>query len=212
MVDTSFIENAIFPVDVSRGTAGGPDWPAEIVELASGREERNTRWSAALRYYDAKYGVRTQDQLYQILSLYYVALGRMRGFRLLDLSDYRSGAPLSDPAATDQALGTGDGATTQFQLAKSYSFAGQNYTRTISKPYGTILIAADGVGMGSGFTVDTTTGVVTFSVAPSVGVALTWGGQFHVPVRFDCKLDQISLGDTKRLGELPSILLKELRL
>jgi hypothetical protein len=39
---------------------------------------------------------------------------------------------------------------------------------------------------------------------------LTWGGQFHVPVRFDCRLDQISLRSAE-IGDIPSILLKELR-
>ena len=74
MVDTSFMEDVLFPIHISRGSVGGPDWPAEIVETAAGHEERNTPWSAPLRSYDAKYGVRTHDELYEILSLYHAAM------------------------------------------------------------------------------------------------------------------------------------------
>src|SRR5690606_23346607 len=111
---TAFMDDAIFPIHVSAGSPGGPDWPAEIVTLDSGREERNTAWSAPLRTYDARFGVRTPAELYEVLSLYHVALGRLRGFRFKDWTDYRSAAPNAAPTATDQALGTGDGAATSF--------------------------------------------------------------------------------------------------
>lgn len=205
-----FIDAAIFPIHVSKGSPGGPDWPAEIVELASGHEERNTPWSAPLRRYDARYGVRTNAELYEVLSLYKVARGRLRGFRFLDWTDYRSGAPHLAPAAIDQALGTGDGAATAFQLVKRYSFAGETFDRKITRPFGEILIAIDGAPAAAGWTLDPATGIVTFDAAPAPGAALTWGGQFHVPVRFDTKLDQISMR-TAAVGDIPSIFLKELR-
>ena len=205
-----FLDAAIFPIHVSAGSPGGPDWPAEIVQLASGREERNSAWSTPLRSYDAKYGVRTPAELYEVLSLYHAAMGRLSGFRFLDWTDYRSAAPHQAPTATDQQLGIGDGATTTFQLAKRYSFAGAHHDRRITRPFGTILVAVDDVPQGAGFSVDGTTGTVTFDAAPANGAVLTWGGQFHVPVRFDCKLDQISLR-TAAIGDIPSIFLKELR-
>lgn len=205
-----FIDAAIFPIHVSQGSPGGPDWPAEIVTLGSGREERNTPWSSPLRTYDAKFGVRTPAELYEVLSLYHVARGRLYGFRFLDWTDYRSGVPGAAPTATDQALGTGNGVRTQWPLIKRYSFAGEVFDRVITRPYGTTLIAVDGVAAGTGWSVNVTTGVVTFTVAPANGKVLTWGGQFHVPVRFDCKLDQISLR-TVAIGDIPSIFLKELR-
>ncbi|SMH42534.1 DUF2460 domain-containing protein [Mesorhizobium australicum] len=207
---TAFMDDAIFPLHVSLGSPGGPDWPAEIVELASGREERNTSWSAPLRTYDARFGVRTPAELYEVLSLYHVALGRLRGFRFRDWTDYRSGAPNQQPTATDQALGIGDGATTVFQLVKRYGFAGEYFDRRITRPYGTLLIAVDGAPMVSGWSLDVTTGTVTFDDPPADEAVLTWGGQFHVPVRFDCKLDQISLRSAA-IGDIPSIFLKELR-
>ncbi|MHA7882749.1 phage distal tail protein, Rcc01695 family [Nitratireductor rhodophyticola] len=205
-----FLDAAIFPVHVSAGSPGGPDWAAEIVQLASGREERNSAWASPLRSYDAKYGVRTPAELYEVLSLYHAAMGRLSGFRFLDWTDYRSAAPHLTPTATDQQLGLGDGAETSFQLSKRYSFAGAHHDRRITRPFGTILVAVDGAPQAGGFTIDHTTGVITFDGAPANGAVLTWGGQFHVPVRFDCRLDQISLR-TAAIGDIPSIFLKELR-
>jgi uncharacterized protein (TIGR02217 family) len=210
MAISGFIDNAVFPIHVSAGSPGGPDWPAEIVQLASGREERNTAWSSPLRVYDAKFGVRTPAELYEVLALYQVARGRLRGFRFLDWSDYRSRAPNFAPVATDQALGTGDGTRTAWPLTKRYSFAGEHFDRRTTRPFGTLLVAIDGVPQPSGWSVDGTTGTVTFTVPPADGAALSWGGQFHVPVRFDCKLDQVSLR-TAAIGDIPSIFLKELR-
>jgi uncharacterized protein (TIGR02217 family) len=206
----AFLDAAVFPIHVSAGSPGGPDWPAEIVELASGREQRNTTWSSPLRTYDAKFGVRTPAELYEVLSLYHVACGRLYGFRFLDWTDYRSGPPHQAPTPLDQALGAGDGSRTQWQLSKRYAFGGETFDRRITRPFGTILVAVNGVPAASGWSVDTATGTVTFAAPPAGGAALTWGGQFHVPVRFDARLDQISLR-TAAIGDIPSIFLKELR-
>ena len=210
MADTSFMEDVIFPIHISWGSAGGPDWPADIVTLGSGVEERNTRWSAPLRNYDAKYGVRTHDELYEILSLYHVALGRLRGFRLLDWTDYRSCPPQQMPRAIDQALGTGDGVTTTFPLVKRYSFGAHHFDRRISKPYGAVLVAVNGTQVFGGFAAGLAAGIVTFANPPANGAVLSWGGQFHVPARFDGRLDQTAIRGA--IGDIPSIPLKELRL
>lgn len=210
MADTSFMDDVIFPVNISRGSTGGPDWLVDIVEQASGREERNTAWTAPLRSYDAKYAVRTHDEAYQILQLYHAAMGPLRGFRLLDWSDYRSGPPQTAPTMLDQVLGTGDGVTKVFVLNKVYQVGAAAFTRRINKPYGSILVANAGVLQTSGVTVDLSAGTVTFAVAPTAGQALKWGGQFHVPVRFDGKLNQIELqGAFENIASIP---LKELRL
>ncbi len=55
---SAFLDTVIFPTEISEGSTGGPDWPADVITLASGFEERRTMWSAPLRVYDAKWGVR----------------------------------------------------------------------------------------------------------------------------------------------------------
>jgi uncharacterized protein (TIGR02217 family) len=210
MVDTSFMDDVIFPTAISRGSLGGPDWPAQIWKLSNGMEERNSRWSSPLRTYDVKYGVRTPNEAYEILRYYMSAMGRLRGFRFLDWTDYKS-CPPSDPVAfDDQVIGVGDGAETQFQLVVTYQVVGHTFVREIANPYGTVLIGKNGSQLMSGYSVDMATGVVTFDVAPALGHSLTWGGTFHTPVRFDCKLDQVEMHGP--IENIPSIFLQELRL
>lgn len=210
MADTSFMDSVTFPEHISRGSVGGPDWPAEIVSLGSGREERNTPLSSPLRTYDARYGVRRPNEAYEILQLYLVAMGRLRGFRFKDWTDYRSGPPATLPAATDQALGTGTGVATQFQLRKTYEVAAQSFVRTITRPRAGILVAIDGAVLDpADFSVNLVTGIVTFDAAPAIGAVLTWGGEFDVPVRFDCALSQVEMNGP--ISGIPSIFLKELR-
>ena len=99
------------------------------------------------------------------------------GFRFKDWTDYR---------ARGQAIGTGDGATKAFQLVKSYVSGAGSETRTITKPVqGTVVPYLAGIKQTSGWSVNTTTGVLTFLTAPAQGIAVTADFEFDVPVRFD---------------------------
>ena len=94
---------------------------------------------------------------------------------------------------------------------KRYASGAQSWTRAIAKPVtGTVRIALAGVEQPSGWSVDTATGVVTFSGAPGAGVAITAGFEFDVPVRFDTDVLDVTL-DLERLGSITSIPLLELR-
>jgi uncharacterized protein (TIGR02217 family) len=50
---------------------------------------------------------------------------------------------------------------------------------------GTVKVYLDDVEQLSGWSVDTTTGLVIFSTAPAVGIEVTADFEFDVPVRFD---------------------------
>ncbi|HEU0222187.1 MAG TPA: DUF2460 domain-containing protein, partial [Paracoccaceae bacterium] len=137
-------------------------------------------------------------------------MGRLYGFRWKDWSDYKSCLPSQAPAATDQLLGVGDGVLMEFQLVKAYASGGQSYLRTILKPVaGSVKIALDGIEAG-GWSVDVTTGRVTFVPAPGAGVSITAGFEFDVPVRFDTDRLDITL-DIERKGSIASIPLVEVR-
>src|SRR2546421_6228667 len=60
----------LFPLDIARKSAGGPERKTEIVALGSGREERNARWAHSRRRYDAGYGVKTLDAPSQVVALF----------------------------------------------------------------------------------------------------------------------------------------------
>jgi len=200
-----------FPDNISRGARGGPERRTRIVELASGDEERNASWANSRRRYDAAYGVRRADDLAAVVAFFEARNGRLYGFRWKDWGDYKSCLPSGVPAATDQVIGTGDGATTAFQLMKAYTSGAQTWTRSITKPVaGTVTVALDGVTLASGWSMDTTTGFVTFTTAPPNSVAITTGFEFDVPVRFDTdRLDVTH--DLERLGSITSIPLIEVR-
>ena len=71
-------------------------------------------------------------------------------------------------------------------------------------------IALNGAPQPSGWTVATTTGLVTFATAPGAGIAVTAGFTFDVPVRFDSDVLDVTL-DLERLGSITSIPLLEIR-
>jgi uncharacterized protein (TIGR02217 family) len=205
-----------FPPGISLGAVGGPERRTEIVTLGSGFEQRNARWADSRRQYDAGYGVKTADELHQVIEFFEERRGRLFGFRWKDWLDYKSCAPLGTPSAADQEIGQGDGAETAFQLKKRYGSSFAPYRRTIVKPVaGTVLIAVAGEPQteGEDFWVDYATGQITFypDRPPAAGQPVTAGFEFDTPVRFDEDQLAISL-DSFYSGSIPKIPIVELRL
>jgi uncharacterized protein (TIGR02217 family) len=195
-----------FPTSIAFRSSGGPQRKTEIVTLGSGYEERNAVWANSRRRYDVGYGVKTLDDLHAVIAFFEARMGRLYGFRFKDFADFKSCAPGADVA--DQPLGTGDGTTTDFQLAKIYASGSASWSRTIAKPVsGTAVAAVDGTE--TSVTVDTASGIVTFASAPGAGTALTAGFEFDTPVRFDTDRLAIDLASFNA-GEIPSIPIVEI--
>jgi uncharacterized protein (TIGR02217 family) len=200
-----------FPDNISRGARGGPERRTQIVELASGDEERNASWANSRRRYDVAYGIRRADDLASVVAFFEARNGRLHGFRYKDWADYKSNLPSQAITATDQQIGTGTGSLQTFQLSKRYTSGAQTWVRTIAKPVtGTVRVGLGMVEQMSGWTVDTTTGVVTFTTAPANGVIVRAGFEFDVPVRFDSDSLDVTL-DFERLGSITAIPLLEIR-
>jgi uncharacterized protein (TIGR02217 family) len=197
-----------FPLDVALGSRGGPERKTDVVTLASGREQRNGRWQHSRRRYNAGYGVKSRADMAAVLAFFEERRGRLHGFLWRDGLDYSSGGAV--PTALDQSIGTGDGATTVFQLTKRYGANFDPYFRPITRPVsGSVKVAVAGSEVMSGWAVDGATGVVTFGVAPANGAAVTAGFLFDVPVRFDT--DRLDVELTSFDGaEVPSIPLVEI--
>ena len=203
-----------FPTDVSFGATGGPERRNEIVLLSSGREKRNQRLAASRRRYDAGTGVRSGADLYDIVAFFEARRGSFHGFRFRDPFDMNSVRPGEPVSAFDQALGTGDGVIASFQLVKTYGEGDDAYVRRIDKPVaGTVRIAVDGVERApvTHFTVDTATGVVSFTPGnvPAAEELVQAGFEFDVPVRFD--IDQLAISISSfAAGQIPTIPLVEI--
>jgi uncharacterized protein (TIGR02217 family) len=123
-----------FPLGVSFGATGGPERRNEIVLLTSGRERRNQRFAHARRRYDAGTGLRSLTDLYDVVGFFEARRGSLIGFRFRDPFDWKSCRPDADPGALDQQIGTGDGATREFQLVKRYGEGDDAELRPITAP------------------------------------------------------------------------------
>ena len=196
-----------FPVAVAFGATGGPERRTEIVALGSGHERRTQRWSRARRRYDAGAGIRSLDELYAVTAFFEARRGPLHAFRYHDPVDGRSCAPLCEPAATDQLIGTGDGARTTFALVKRYGEGPDAETRAVTRPVeGSVLVAVDGASVVAA--TDHATGVVTLADPPPAGASVTAGFLFDVPVRFDTDRLVVALAAFSA-GEVPSVPLVE---
>jgi uncharacterized protein (TIGR02217 family) len=198
-----------FPLDIARGARGGPERRTEVVTLASGREQRNARWAGSRRRWDAGYGVKSVAGLAAVVAFFEERRGRLTGFRWRDPLDHSSAAPGATPTALDQPLGLGNAVERSFQLVKRYGGAFDPYDRPIARPVaGSVRVAVDGIEKSTpaDFSVDTATGIVTFSVAatPTVGAVVTAGFEFDVPVRFDSDRLAVDLSAFEA-GAIPEI-------
>lgn len=201
-----------FPTAIAFHSTGGPERKTEIVALGSGYEERNGVWANSRRKYDVGSGVKTLDDIAAVIAFFEARMGQLYAFRLKDFSDFQSCAPSAAVSPTDQPIATGDGTTTVFQLAKTYTSGPSSWTRKIAKPVaGTVRMAVAGTEATSGWSVDTTTGLVTFASAPANGAAIAAGYEFDTPARFDTDSLAINLANFAA-GEIPSIPLIEVLL
>jgi uncharacterized protein (TIGR02217 family) len=208
MSDDKGFHDVLFPLAVSFGATGGPERQNEIVQLASGREKRNSRVARSRRSYDAGTGIRSLDDLYDVLAFFEARRGSLYSFRFRDPFDMKSCRPDASPGPLDQALGAGDGTKTGFPLVKNYGSGEMAYARPIAKPVaGTLRVAVAGAEIDpTDFSFDGTTGAVIFAAGarPAEGQAVTAGYEFDVPARFDAERIEISLHSFKA-GQIPSI-------
>lgn len=180
-----------------------PRWSTEIVSVDSGDEQVNQRWAHPLYRYTLPEAVRTMDVFNAVRDHWLIVAGPARAFPFRDPLDFAS-VPLVTPARTpttsptDQVLGLGDGFTRSFQLRKTYTRGGFSYARTIRLPVVSSIRVwrdrhFDSVSgqwveageMSGGFSVERTSGIVTFETPPAAGATLKWGGLFDVAVRFE---------------------------
>lgn len=193
-----------FPARLAFGSGAGIERKTQIVSLASGFEQRISPWALGRRRYLIGAGVRSLTDAAALLSFFEARQGPLYGFRFRDFADCRSGALKAAVTAFDQVIGEGDGQKTEFQLVKQYGAV----VRPIGKPVeATVVVAVGGVAVTGGFSVDHTTGLVTFDVAPEVGAQVTAGFEFDTPVRFDSdRLDMTLEGfEAGRVAAVPLI-------
>jgi uncharacterized protein (TIGR02217 family) len=178
-----------FPFSIARGARGGPERRTDIVTLGSGREERNARWAYARRKFDVGTAMKNLNDLNEVISFFEERRGRLYGFRFSDPMDNNSCPPLGTITPLDQNIGTGDGTTDTFALKSTMAAPMRHWSAPLPSPVAnSVRLAVDGVEVDAAdFTVDTTTGVVTFASGfiPEADETITAGFAFDMPARFD---------------------------
>lgn len=167
----SFIETPRFLDDPAYGLIGGPMYSTIVARYGNGSEFRQANWLYPLHRYTLAKVESTEAIFDEVLAWFHAAQGRFHGFRLKDHADYKSCAIDGTVAATDQSIGTGDSSTVAFQLQKLYTKGALTQKRIIKKPVsGTVRIAVGGVELTQQWSVDTTTGIVTFSADKTASI------------------------------------------
>jgi uncharacterized protein (TIGR02217 family) len=167
----SFIEARLLDC-LAIGSSGGPTWSTREVALTSGIIRRNATRSRPLNRYLILYQELGPGDWRQVVDAFNAARGASYGFRLRDPSLY---------SVTDEPLTTGTGSAQSVQLKITSTFGSESVERPIRKPNADIVIKSSGTPISA--TVDTTTGIATFTATN--GQSVTWSGTFDVPVRFE---------------------------
>ncbi len=176
------IDEVRLPPEIEVGAQGGPGFKTSIIELWSGHERRNVDWQRERGRWDIGYGARDLSDIQEIAAFFRARQGRARGFRFKDWTDFE---------AVGTNIGVATAGQTQFQLRKQYVSGLVTYNRVVYRPVdGTITMYIDAVEEPD-WTVDLTTGVVTFAVGLSAGQIVTADFEFDIPVRFD--VDQLNI-------------------
>lgn len=189
------------PEDVERGAKGGPRFKTSIRQLASGHEKRNIEWEKARGEWDVGYGIQRELDLARVINFYYARMGQAHSFRFKDWADYK---------LNDSLCGTGNGVQTVFQCLKTYESGGYVYQRVITKPVAGLVVKLDGAVVPSGYTIDLTTGLITFSSPVANGIDVTISGTFDVHARFNTDNLDIS-AESFESGAIPAISIIELK-
>ncbi len=97
-----------FPANLSFGSVGGPERRTDVVTLANGFEERNTPWANARRRYDAGVGLRSLDDIADLIAFFEARQGQLFGFRWKDWADFKSCQPSGVVEVTVHTAEEGD--------------------------------------------------------------------------------------------------------
>lgn len=154
-----------------------PEWSTVRQDALSGKRTRTQNFSYPIYRYELTFKLLRTAAAYLEWQTLQGFINQQLGGAGLWLYD-----DVNDDTATAQSFGTGDGATTAFQLVRTLGGFGE----PVFFPNVITNIKINGVTKT--VNVDYTVGnygVITFTAAPAGGAALTWNGTFYWGCRFD---------------------------
>jgi len=189
-----FLEERL-PAQIRMGARFTTAYQVEVVPTAAGAEYRRLIHPFPRRRGLIDFTLLRADVAAGVLDLYDRAYGRFAGFRVQDPDDYSTNGQSGTPTMLDMPLLYVSAGV--YQLIKQYGLGGSPIAigrpyRTLFKPVaGSVVVAKNGSLVSSGVSVDTTTGRVTITPAPTHPAdVMTAGCHFDIPCRFDSDLEQ----------------------
>lgn len=172
------------PTDIEPGAVGGPRFKTTVTPLRGGGEQRNIDWEQTKGEWDVGYGMNTVENRWAARDFFHARWGRGHSWKFKDHGDYQ----IPDGGgSTPQEIDTGDNVETEFQIVKRYTSGGYTFEKTIRKIVaGTYSIYVDGVLQTetTHYTIDVTTGIITFVSPPGNGLSVGVVCEFDYVVRF----------------------------
>lgn len=177
--------DVLFPKSISLDAKGGPVVDGvDIMTLYSGQEQRNIANELQTMEWVVNREVLNSTEIASAIQFLRARNGPAYSFRFFDYSDYQ---------VVTGVIGTATAGQTDFQLVKIYSDSAGSYTRNLTKPidpntysgYTTPKVYIDGVEQASGWSIDYSTGVLSFTSGLTAGEVVTATFDFHCHVRFD---------------------------
>jgi uncharacterized protein (TIGR02217 family) len=160
------MSNDVFPVlrGLTFNNTRTPVWSTITHKSASGKQQRASLWSYPIWRYKLSYEILRADVAHQELQT-------LVGFFLEHRGAWDSWlySDPSDNTVAGQAIGTGNGTTTAFQLVRTYGANGNTFAEPMTAVNGTPTIYVAGVEIDPADYTISDTGLVTFDTAPASG-------------------------------------------
>lgn len=179
-----------------------PKFSTSIVTTNSGIEQRQSVWLYPLAEGHVGDQVMREADWEVFLNFFMTVGGQAIGFRWKDWLDYKDNG---------QGIfgldGLGNGGKS-YQAFKRYAIGGKSRLRKIRKPVvGTMKVFKNGVDVTASTAIDYTTGIITLQANATETDALTWTGEFDLPVRFttDQPLAEFRVAQTSAPGVVEEV-------
>jgi uncharacterized protein (TIGR02217 family) len=173
------------------GWQGGPMGRTRIRSLRNQHERRNVESDLMRHSFILPFqNIRDEEYLAYLKAAHAAMYAMAHSFLVKDWLDH---------AVTAQALGPAPAGTEAVQLAKTYAFGPAVRSRPITKPVAGAVIYQNGSPKAG--VLDTLTGLFAPDTSWIEGAAVSWSGEFRVPVRFNNDFLPFSIDNNLGTGQ-----------
>jgi uncharacterized protein (TIGR02217 family) len=159
---STFLESPRFPDNIAFKATVGPTYLTVVNQIYSGRDSSIVAWSQARIKFDVGRRAMNATDTATLDAFFRAVKGRGYRFRIKDWTDYTDGGA---------GVLTAQATAGVYQLGKLYTAGALSETRLIQKPVaGTVVAYRNGTAVSTSYTLDATTGLLTFSPFASAAV------------------------------------------